>query len=624
MIIYKRMIYILKKVVTSLKTHKFLLLMILILVLIREGMVIFDMWTAKEGSDLPEALISGNFAFDVLDKAWRGWDAYLNIRRGNLGNELMTSIFVLPLYFFFGNSLFVLCQVQIFSSLAILVLMYYFSRKYFGESAANIASLLFVCFPLNIQSYLIYPYYLYFDNSFFSLLAFLIFAIVMDYNKEDKKPFLHLVFLGIVSGIGIFHTEIYFLTIFCILFFWFLKDKLFFIRREFFAFLGGLVIGLIPVFYFGLHSYLTFFHEIFSGKINYSYDADRVANSYWTALGLMSIGFWPIKTALFSLVNNQIITMLGIIVLFITIFWMKMQNKMHLVFKMVAFYAFVFLFITFAKKGSVEYYFHPVLVPTTIILAIFIRSVQMKWFSRKYLQRCFYAALFLICFLNIYEIVRHFDFKNSIPQLRKQLNINGCCYYWPDGYCWPAGIKSDFACEVEEFGMKTSFVERNFDESVPQKKIYISSTRTAVFPLLTPLSYMVYGKDVSFVGLEKLAEEIRKKAPENAKQYAYMSLAVYYVNDNWLKDLLNDFKTGLIDNNIPDEFQKYFYVSLAAKISSQYYGNNSRIDKTIDMLGDEQKKWMQYYLMNYNGKFQMLKELIVFLDVSGDARKAEI
>ncbi len=604
----------LKKTSTFIKTHKFFLLMMLLLILIREGMIVFDMWTVKDGGDLPEALISGNFAFDILDGMWRGWDAYLYVKRGCLGNEMMTGIFSIPMYFFFGNSLFVLCQFQIFSSLAILVSMYYLSRRYFGETIANIASLLFVSFPLNIQSHLIYPLYYLFDNILYTLLAFLIFLKVMEYNREGKKPFLYLVFLGIVSGIGIFHTEIYFSTIFCVLLFWFLEDKLFFIKREFFAFLGGLVIGLIPVFYFGLHSYLVFFYEIFSGKISYAHDADRIANSYWTTLGLMSIGFWPIKTALFSLVNDQIVTMLGIVVLFITVFWIKVQDKLRLPFKIVAFYVFVFMFIVFTKKGSLEYYFHPLLVPTTIVLAIFIYNVQKKWFSRVYLQRCFYAVLFLVCFSSIYEIVKHFDFNNSVPQLRKQLSINGCCYYWPHGYFPPAGAKSDFANVVEDVAIKTDFVDYSdyniyksvpvIDKSIPQKKIYISRTRTGVFLLGTPLSYTVYGKDVSFVGLGQLAKEIREKVPDRAKQYAYMGLAVYYVNDNWLKDLLKDFKSGLIDGSIPDEFQRYFYVSLAAKIFSKYHGNKSKIDKTIDMLGDKQKKQMLDYLASYEGGFQ--------------------
>ncbi len=213
-------------------------------------------------------------------------------------------------------------------------------------------------------------------------------------------------------------------------------------------------------------------------------------------------------------------------------------------------------------------------------------------------------SLFFICFLNVYDIVRHFDFKNSVPQLRKQLAINGCCYYWPYRYFWPDGIKSDFALQVEDFGVKTHFVEDVINESVPQKRIYISGTRTGVFSLLTPLSYTVYGKDVSFVGLEQLAGEIHKRVPDEAKQYAYMGLAVYYVNDNWLRDLLNDFRTGLIDKNIPKEFQRYFYISLAAKIFSKYYGNKFKIDNTINILGDGQKKRLQDYLTNYNGGFQ--------------------
>ncbi len=244
---------ILGKITAFAKANRFLLLMMLILIFVREGMIIFDMWTTKEGGDLPEGLISGNFAFDILDGAWRGWDSYLYIKRGNLGNELMTGVFAIPLYLLFGNSLFVLSQVQLLSSLAILSLMYVFCKKYLGSNIAKIASLLFVCLPISVQSYLIYPYYLYFDNFLYTLLAFLLFLKLIDCDKPTTK-IASSTLLGFVSGIGFFHTEMYSLTIGCVLFFWFLKNRLFFIKKEFLLFLAGLIVALIPSFCFGLGS----------------------------------------------------------------------------------------------------------------------------------------------------------------------------------------------------------------------------------------------------------------------------------------------------------------------------------------------------------------------------------
>jgi len=91
----------------SYNDYAFLLILALILILLRNGMVVFDLWSIYEGGDLPEGLLHGNFAFDILDNTWRGWPAYLYKVRGHLGNELLVGIMAMPFYLLFGNSLFV-------------------------------------------------------------------------------------------------------------------------------------------------------------------------------------------------------------------------------------------------------------------------------------------------------------------------------------------------------------------------------------------------------------------------------------------------------------------------------------------------------------------------------------
>ena len=144
-----------------------LLALIVILILLRNGMVIFDMWSVQEGGDLPEGLIHGNFAFDILNSTWRGWPAYLYRVRGHLGNELLVGIMAIPLYLMFGNSLFVLCQVPILYSIGILSLIYYLCRRWIDKEIAIIAATLFVCVPVTIQGCGSLPLLFAFRVSFF-------------------------------------------------------------------------------------------------------------------------------------------------------------------------------------------------------------------------------------------------------------------------------------------------------------------------------------------------------------------------------------------------------------------------------------------------------------------------
>ena len=276
------------------RENLFLLALIVILILLRNGMVIFDMWSVQEGGDLPEGLIHGNFAFDILNSTWRGWPAYLYRVRGHLGNELLVGIMAIPLYLMFGNSLFVLCQVPIIYSIGILSLIYYLCRRWIDKEIAIIAATLFVCAPVTIQGWALYPYCLHLETAFFSLLAITIFFRMLE-SRTERSRILFSAALGITSGIGIFHCAIYLLTFGCIVLFWFLKNKSFYKNMEFLLFILSMSVALIPYFYLGSDSLPIFIKNLIRGGFSYTYTSGRQAHSYITTLTLMSILFWPVN-----------------------------------------------------------------------------------------------------------------------------------------------------------------------------------------------------------------------------------------------------------------------------------------------------------------------------------------
>lgn len=574
------------------RSHAFLLILILVLILLRTGMVIFDLWSLNEGGDLPEGLINGNFAFDILDNTWRGLEGYLYISRGHLGNELLTSIIAIPLYLLFGNSLFVLSLVPILYSIGILILIYYICNRWFRKSVAKVASVLFVCAPLILQSWSIYPYCLDLESSFFSLLAIALFFSLIESKtlKTRRTRFLCSAVLGIVSGIGIFHSEIFFLTLGFIFMFWFIKNRLFFIRPEFFIFFLFLLVGLIPYFYLGSDSLFIFIKSFIGGGFSNTYSGGRETHSLLTTLTLISVLFWPINNILFSKFNGLVVTLIGLpgIIGYI-VATKRSVKKRKVIFYFLALYCFSYIFMALVIRVAVQYYFFPIFAHMTIIMAVCFYEVQNKYFKqKKYYRAFFYLALFYCCFVNVNGIVRNFDYKNIVPSLKKQLKINGCCFYWGwrVQYYFPIEAKTSTALEVKVATSSIYFKESShgLDINSPLKTIFISKSRNAFFLLNSPESYLCYGIDVSFEGLEKLAIEIKSYVPKEHQEKAFKGLAVFYVNDNWLRDLIGSFKAGIIEKYIPKEHQHYFYEELKQKIANRYKSKPQKIEEIINSI----------------------------------------
>ena len=551
------------------------------------------MWTIHEGGDLPEGLIHGNFAFDILDNTWRGLDAYLYIIRSHLGNELLISIIAMPLYLLFGNSLFVLCQVPILYSIGILILIFYICKRWFKKNIAKIASVLFVCAPMILQSWAIYPSCMHLESAFFSLLAITLFFSLLE-SKTLRNRILCSAALGITSGIGIFHSEIHLLTLGCILMFWFVKNKTFFIRPEFFIFTLFLLVGLIPYFYLSPVSLVIFIRTFFGGGFSGTYSSGIETHNFITTLTLISILFWPIKNILLSKFSGSVITLIGLSwILGYIIATKRSFKKGKLIFYFLALYCIAYISIALGIRVAVQYYFFPIFAHMTIIIAVCFYEVLTRYFKQKrYYRAFFYFALFYCCFVNVYEIVQNFDYKNTVSSLKKQLKINGCCFYWGWGvkYFFPIETKTSTAQEVEVAASKIYFEESGnwMDITSPLKTTFISKSRTAFFLLDSPESYLCYGMDVSFKGLEKLAIEIKAYIPKEHQEKAFKGLAVFYVNDNWLKDLIDSFRAGIIEEYIPREYRHYFYEELKQKIVWRYEDKPQKLKKIIDSLKDNQ------------------------------------
>ncbi len=635
------------------------------LVLLRTGMVVFDMWSPRDGGDLPEALISGNLAFDLLNGAWRGWPSYLYITRGHLGNELLVSAIALPLYRLFGGSLFVLSIVPTLYSLAILFLLFFCCLKWANIRVGLVSSLLFVFCPLAVSSWAIYPYAIHLESSLFSFVAVLCLVHILD-SRSERAPLTAALGLGINTGIGVFHSELYLLSLSIVVFFWFLGDRRFYRKKTFLVFVLSSIIALLPYLFFGSDSLIDFFRSVVSGRFSQTYTAGRATHSLATTLELMSVIFWPFGKLSSGLLPDGSITGLGWAAVALGGLFEARKKEKNLFLLFVHLYVLAYISILVLVRSSVQYYCFPCFPHAMVLFGVWFQrgigllgrnntrpvsnaavhpprkagsaerqpppplggetdggprdlpfqdigkpclpdaetayptpraepslargALLCRTECRRGLTAAAYGVVLLLCASNAYEVIRRFEPRAFGRRLRIQLSRNGCCFYWPWGYFCPDGPKTDVGRTVEAIAARTRFQEISLPPGVLGKTIFVSATRHPVAALGPPASYLIYGKDVSFAGLEALAAQIENELPEDMREFAYQGLAVYYTNDNWLNDLLEDFGQGVIRDHIPEQHRWYFYNELARKLTHVYRDRPERILAAIARFDETERE----------------------------------
>jgi 4-amino-4-deoxy-L-arabinose transferase-like glycosyltransferase len=191
------------------------------------------------------------------------------------GGRLVAVILTAPFFALFGPSYFVLKFVAILFSLGILVLTYLFLWKFFGRIVAVTAALIMIFSPALYTKFSLLLLGAHYESIFFALAAIFIFYEIFFLEKSSSSEScsqmdiytgknIYFAALGIVSGLGIYFHFFFAVTFTACFLFWFIFDKLFFIRKSFLIFLIFFGIGLTPWIYYNLT------HDFASLKIIYS------------------------------------------------------------------------------------------------------------------------------------------------------------------------------------------------------------------------------------------------------------------------------------------------------------------------------------------------------------------
>ncbi len=193
-----------------------------------------------------EERTNGCIAKDIIDNKLKmpfyDYQAY-----PHSGGTLVSGILTVPLFFLFGTSLFSLKLLPILFSLGTLFLWYKFLYEHFSQSTAIIFSILFILSPPFYTKASLIAWGNHCESGFFSILSIVIFfkIFLMD-NEENLKKNGYLVLFGLLSGISMYFSYIYFVTLITLFILWFALNKSFFLKKNFILYLITSVLGFSP------------------------------------------------------------------------------------------------------------------------------------------------------------------------------------------------------------------------------------------------------------------------------------------------------------------------------------------------------------------------------------------
>lgn len=232
----------------------------------------------------PEELYRGTIAYEMIHGPKIPLWEYLDYKVEYFpGGTLAVSVLAVPFFLLFGYSYAALKLVGLLFALLTFIFWYVFLERFFNRKTAVIcAALSIFCMPFYAKTSLItwgaHP-----ESNFFTILSFFIFySIFFAENMPSsldavyRKNFRLFSLLGLVAGFALWFVQTYLVSLAFILLIWFIFDRRFFLRKPFYVFTAGFLLGISPgIFYSAFYkegifavSGSTLFSEAVRGTLN--------------------------------------------------------------------------------------------------------------------------------------------------------------------------------------------------------------------------------------------------------------------------------------------------------------------------------------------------------------------
>ena len=506
------------------------------------------------------------------------------------GGTLISGIFAVPFFLVFGSSDGALKLVALTLSLGSLILVFVFLNKHFGLKTASFASLLFIFPPPHYAGSSVVTRGNHCESIFFSIVTtFIFFEIFFHEQKESSeeknKTYIWLVILGAISAFSIFFAYIYIYSLLTCIFFWFLFDKIFFLKKHFIIFCVSLVSGLTPLIYYNsTHS--------FRGLDIIKLRATGVAGQHTLQTKLLKYLFYDIPFLFyFSYIKtpylNIIIRVFCSLILFLSFLFLIIKNIKYLsLLKKIKIYPneiskdifFVANFIFFSlmyllsSKETLPFNFEPSIYDSHryitplyyiffIVIALFLsRLTDDKKIIIKILGYGTLVSLITLGFFSNISVSKFGKFN----------------FFSLEGFSYEAqglSVQKRFRNDLNKYKESAEKIDQDY------KHYY----------------YYALGREIGGRGLifkkhfekhEILQKKLSKIEPID-RSYYYEGIG-YSISSN---SVYNQWKPSIyrIENKLPPNIQSYAFLGMA-KVLEKEAGINIDIIKIVDAIDIKHKK----------------------------------
>lgn len=216
------------------------------LVLLYLSVRLMVLFCATDRVTLDEELYRGNIAKELISGPAFPFFDYQ--RSEYEGGSLVSGVLALPFFLLFGAKLLSLKLVVLSVGTGIFILWYLFLDRFFSRRVAVWTSLLLIFLPPVWIKGSLCSFGAQYETIFFNILALSIFYQI--FFLEKKKVLFGL--LGAVCGFGLFFHYSFLPTLLTIILFWYIFDKKFFLKNDFFIFAAGFLTGFAPWIWYNL------------------------------------------------------------------------------------------------------------------------------------------------------------------------------------------------------------------------------------------------------------------------------------------------------------------------------------------------------------------------------------
>jgi hypothetical protein len=256
----------------------------------------------------------------------------------HIGGDLVVGFLSIPFYHFFHSPYLAYHYVNLLLSIFMLLVTFFLLERFFDYKIALIETLFFVFVPSLSPYFIINLRPRYYLPLLLGFLAIFMFYTIF-FNKTKKEKHKHFAVLGFLLGFSIWINFLIIPTIIFILFFWFVFDKKFFLKKNFIIFTIFLIIGsslIIPYYLTHKVDYETIRvlnrgYDIFSFQKNPFDKFKEVINNliYYSNISSIFWSYFTFAIFTFSLIFLTLINYKKILGILKDIIFIKSTQKLN-------------------------------------------------------------------------------------------------------------------------------------------------------------------------------------------------------------------------------------------------------------------------------------------------------